>query len=181
MRSASCLAIGVLLALPGVPAGAAAPTLKARAEAFEPFLPSPPKGWSIVEEETIGQDSAVAGSELTTRRRYKKGSKAEEVVEIQIGVKPDGKPLWPAVLIDDPAKAAKNVLEGVPFSVTEVLGQKALTRSTRNPMRNRTEHRVLHKLPNNVSVSYEIWTLPIAEAEQFRKAIDYGKLGALKP
>ena len=105
----------------------------------------------------------------------------EEVVEIQIGVKPDGKPLWPAVLIDDPAKAAKQVLEGVPFSVTEVLGQKALTRSTRNPMRNRAEHRVIHKLPNNVSVSYEIWTLPIAEAEQFRKAIDYKKLGALKP
>jgi hypothetical protein len=48
-------------------------------------------------------------------------------------------------------------------------------------MRNRAEHRVIHKLPNNVSVSYEIWTLPITEAEQFRKAIDYKKLGALKP
>ncbi|MBK8598956.1 MAG: hypothetical protein IPP07_09470 [Holophagales bacterium] len=181
MRTASCLAIGVLLALPSVPAGAAGPTLKARAEALKPFLPSPPKGWSIVEEETIGQDSAVAGSELTTRRRYRKGSRAEEVVEIQIGIKPDGKPLWPAVLIDDPAKAAKQVVEGVPFSVTEVLGHKALTRSTRNPMRNRAEHRVLHKLPNNVSVSYEIWTLPISEAEQFRKAIDYGTLGTLRP
>ena len=181
MRSAACLTIGVLLALPSVSAGAAPPALKARAEAFKPFLPSPPKGWSIVEEETIGQDSAMAGSELTTRRRYKKGAKVEEVVEIRIGVKPDGKPLWPAVLIDDPAKAAKDLVEGVPFSVTEVLGQKALTRSNRNPMRDRAEHRVIHKLPNNVSVSYEIWTLPIAEAEQFRKAIDYKKLGVLKP
>jgi hypothetical protein len=127
MRSATCLAVGALLALPTVRSAAAPATLEARAEVFKPFLPSLPKEWSIVEEETIGQDSAVAGSELTTRRRYRKGAGAEEVVEIRIGVRPDGKPLWPAVLIDDPAKAAKDVLEGVPFSVTEVLGRIVTT------------------------------------------------------
>lgn len=181
MRSAPCVAVGVLLALSGVPAEAAPPSLKARAESLKPFLPSPPKGWSIVEEEVVGQDSAVAGSELTARRRYRKGSRTEDIVEVLIGILPNGKPLWPSGLIDDPEKAAKQTLEGVPFSITEALGQKALTRSIRNPLRDRAEHLVIHKLPNNISVSYVVWTLPVTEAEPFRKAIDYRKLGAMKP
>lgn len=181
MRYAAFLAIGVLLTLSAPPAVAAPPSLKERAAAMKPFLPAPPPGWSMVEEEVIGEDSAMSGSKLSVRRRYKKGDKAEEMVEIVIGVQPNGKPLYPARLIDDPAAAAKNLTQGVPFTITEALGQKALTRTIRNPTRNRLEHTVVHKLPNNVSVHYWVWTLPVEAAEPFRKAVDYTKLGALKP
>lgn len=181
MRSAAWLAIGVLLTVPTPPAETAPPSLKERAAAMKPFLPAPPSGWSMVEEETIGEDSAMSGSTLSVRRRYKKGASAEEMVEIVIGVQPNGKPLYPARLIDDPAGAAKNLTQGVPFTIAEALGQKALTRTIRNPSRDRLEHTVVHKLPNNVSVHYWVWTLPVEAAAPFRKAIDYAKLGALKP
>lgn len=174
---------GALLALLVAlgPAAEAAPTLQKRAEALKRFLPKVPAGWTKVEESVVGQESPMTGNELSARRRYRKGKAAEEIVEITVGIQPNGRPLYPASLVDDPAKAAKDKLNGVPYTIGEALGQKALTRTARNPARNRQEHTIVHKLSNNMMVSYWIWTLPASAAEPFRKAIDYGKLGQLKP
>jgi hypothetical protein len=181
VRSRSDVVLFVLLAqLLALPADAA-PTLKQRADKLLRFLPRPPAGWSKVEEAVEASDSAMSGKALAARRRYRKGKALEEIVELRIGIQPDGKPLYQATLVDDPAKAAKDTLNGVGYTIGEALGQKGALRTTRNTSRNRDEHTVVHRLPNGMMVSYWVWTLPVSAAAPFRKAINYAALGKLKP
>jgi hypothetical protein len=181
MRRSPVALLLAVFALSAIPAEAAPPPLKQRAAKLMRFLPKVPAGWSKVEEEVVGKESAMTGKELSVRRRYRKGKAAEEIIEIQIGIQPDGTPLYLASLVDDAAKAAKDKLNGVSYTIGEALGGKAATRTTRNPARGRDEHTVVHKLPNQMMVSYWVWTLPVTAAAPFRKAIDYKKLGAFKP
>lgn len=158
----------------------AGPSLKDRATKLKAFLPKAPAGWSMVEEQVIAQDSAMSGRELGVVRKYRKGKAEEEVVIVHIGIQPSGSPLDMALMVDDADKAAKAKINDVSFVISEVLGQKAASRTFRNPLRARDEHTVVHKLDNGMMVSYEVWMLPVTAAEPFKKKIDYKKLGALK-
>jgi hypothetical protein len=171
--------VGLLWTVPA--ASAPPPPLKPRAEKLLRFLPKVPAGWKKADEKVVASESSFGGKELSVRRRYQKGKNVEEIVEIMIGIQPDGKPLYQATLLDDPAKAAKDTLNGVGYTIKDALGQKAVTRTTRNPTRSRDEHTVVHRLPNGMMVSYWIWSMPVSAAEPFKKAINYAALGKLKP
>jgi hypothetical protein len=172
------VAIGLLVTF--TQAADAAPSLKDRATKLKAFLPKAPAGWSMVEEQVIAQDSAMSGRELGVTRKYRKGKAEEEIVIVHIGIQPNGSPLDFALMVDDADKAAKAKINDVPFVISEVLGQKAASRTFKNPLRSRDEHTVIHKLENGMMVTYEIWSLPVTAAEPFKKKIDYKKLGALK-
>ncbi len=161
--------------------GVQAQALKDRAAKLKPFLPAAPAGWSNTKDEVIAQDSAMTGREIGVKRTYQKDKAVEEIVIVHIGIEPGGKPLYGARLVDDPEQAAKDKLEGVPYTLGEALGQKAATRKFRNALRSRDEHTVFHKLPNGMMAEYVVWTLPPATLEPFKAKVDYKKLGALKP
>jgi hypothetical protein len=167
-----CPSVAAAPAPSGPAPGSPMAAWKARAEAYAAALPEALPGWKANDRQTVVQNSAMAGREVTGYRIYRLGQNPANLdsVNIAIANNPDGSARYPIENWRDEAKrtAAK-------MTMTKVAGRDAMEGKSGDITT------IWFLMSNNlfVGVSWQEAHVKREQVDAYIKAIDFAKIEKL--
>ena len=167
-----CPAAAAAPAPSGPPTGSPMAGWEARATAYAAALPEALPGWKANERQTVVQNSAMSGREVTGYRIYRLGQYPANLDAISIYIRnnPDGSPRYPIDNWRDEAKRNAASMKMVKAGGRDAMEGKSGDITT-----------IWFLMPNNlfVGLSWQETHVKREQVDAYIKAIDFAKIEAL--